>query len=130
MDKGKRVTKRSNRAFTLVEMMIVIVLVGLLAAATAVAVFHTFATGQDKTTRIAANGLRNAAATWRTEHPNECPTGAILREAKMVDRGGTITDAWGTPFAIVCEPDDITIVSFGPDRQENTPDDMRIPPPV
>ena len=112
------------------EIMVVIVLIGLLAGATAIAVFSHLAKGRDKATRIAAHNLRNAATSWRMDHPDECPTGAGLREAHLVDRAASIDDAWGSPLGIVCEANDITIVSFGPDRRESTEDDLRIPPPT
>jgi general secretion pathway protein G len=122
--------RRARRGFTLVEMMVVITLIGLLAGATAVAVFHHFSEGQKKTTRIAARNLRGAASLWRGDHPAECPTPAALRDAKAIDRGASVEDAWGSPFVIQCEAEDVTVVSLGPDRTIDTPDDLREPPPV
>jgi prepilin-type N-terminal cleavage/methylation domain-containing protein len=115
------------RAFTLMEVMVVIVLLGLLAGATATAVFGHLNKGRERVSRIGARLLRDAAGAWRSEHP-DCPTPTQLREERYVDRGASLEDAWGTPYAIVCEAEDVTVVSAGPDKQPNTPDDLREPP--
>ena len=53
--------------------------------------------------------------------------------AALVDRQGDrhsflkITDAWDDPYRIVCEDDETTVVSAGPDKKEGTADDIRVP---
>jgi general secretion pathway protein G len=116
------------RGFTLMEVMVVIVLLGLLASATAVAVYKHLEAGRQRVSRIGARLMRDAAGAWRSDHPGDCPTATQLRDARYVDRGASVEDAWGTPYAILCEAEDVTVVSAGPDRQANTPDDLREPP--
>ena len=109
------------------EIMVVIVLIGLLAGATAVAVFEHLKKGRERVTRIGARTMRSAANAWRAEHPGECPTPVQLRDARFIERGASLEDAWGTPYTIDCAADDVTVVSAGPDKQPSTPDDLRDP---
>jgi general secretion pathway protein G len=126
-----RLRRARRRAFTLMEIMVVIVIIGLISGATAVAVFHHAADAKIKTSRIAARTIRSAAAMYRMEHDaDECPTTKVLRDAELLDRAQNINDAWGTPYSIVCEASAVIVVSAGPDRQPQTPDDLREPPPT
>ena len=79
---------------------------------------------------IDARAMRPIAAVWRGEHPDgECPTPQRLKDDKLVDVSSKLSDAWGGPFVIVCEADETSVLSFGPDRKENTEDDLREPDP-
>jgi type II secretory pathway pseudopilin PulG len=109
------------------EVMVVIVLLGLIASATAVAVYGHLEKGRQRVSRIGARLMRDAAGAYRSDHPGDCPTAPQLREARYLDRGASTEDAWGTTYAIVCETEDVTVVSAGPDKQANTPDDVREP---
>ena len=110
--------------------MIVVTIMGLLAAAVAVGVTHQFRIAQIRTTTIDAKAIRGLAAVWRTDHrSDECPTARQLRDDKLLDPSSKITDAWGSPFQIVCEADETSVLSLGPDRTANTADDLREPDP-
>ena len=74
--------------------------------------------------------LDAAAEVWRAEHAKGCPTPQFLEEQHEINATRKITDAWETPFKIVCDDDSVTVVSFGPDRKEGTADDIRIPEPA
>jgi general secretion pathway protein G len=125
-----RTPRAAARGFSLVEIMVVVIIIGLISSATAVAVYHHLQKARMETSRIGARTIRNAATLYRAEHAEECPTAAGLRDHDLLDRGQAIDDAWGTRFAVVCEGDAITVVSAGPDRRERTEDDLREPPPT
>jgi len=130
--KNRALHTRRNRGVTLVEVMIVVVILGLISAGAAVAIFPQLKKGQIKTTQTSALEIRRAAVQWLGDHPGECPTPERLIRDKVLDSASKITDAWDTPFKIVCSEDEeeegeIYVISFGPDRKENTKDDIRVP---
>jgi general secretion pathway protein G len=129
----KRINLRARRArgVTLIEVMIVVVILGLIAGGVAVAVFPQFLKAQIRTTRIDARAMRTQASAWRSEHTDDpsCPTPQVLRDAQLLDSGSKLTDAWGTPFQIVCKETQTIVISLGPDKKESA-DDLVEPEPV
>jgi general secretion pathway protein G len=116
------------RGATLLEVMIVVVILGLIAGGVAVAVVPRLAEAQEKTTRTSATELRRAAETWRgMKGGDQCPTAQLLQQEKAIDSASKISDAWDSPFKIICEDDETTVVSFGKDKKEGTADDIRVP---
>jgi type II secretory pathway pseudopilin PulG len=111
--------------------VVVISIIGLLTAAIAVGVFHWFAVGREKTAAIACASLRNAAQAHFVAHPedSDCPTPATLKEARELDAAASLTDPWGTPYRIECQPEEVIAESAGPDRAFGGEDDIRAPAP-
>ena len=67
---------------------------------------------------------------YSVEHAGEpCPTVEKLLAARELSAGTNIHDPWGTPYKIVCRGEEVIIVSFGPDTEGNTADDLRFPVP-
>ncbi len=123
----RRQHARLQRGVTLVEVMIVVVILGLISAGAAVAIFPRLREAQQKTTRTSAQELRRAAETWRGTHASDiCPTPQTLVQDKLLDSSSTVNDAWGTPFRIVCEEEETVVFSLGPDKKESA-DDIRVP---
>jgi general secretion pathway protein G len=120
-----------QRGLTLVELVVVIALIGLLAAAIAVGVMKTFNEGRIKTATIACNELRTAVQAHFINHPEEsdCPTAAKMQEAHELDAAMSLRDPWGTPYTLECQSDEIVAISAGPDRAFHTEDDIRVPGP-
>jgi hypothetical protein len=89
------------------------------------AVIHTAA--------IRAREVRQAAEVWRSEHIGECPTVATLSaDARDPSRERVLgpvnpADQWGTPFKIICDEDETTVVSAGRDQIWQTVDDIQVP---
>jgi general secretion pathway protein G len=128
MRSNKKWTKALQRGVTLIEVMIVVVILGLIAGGVAVAVLPKLGQAQKDTTRTSATELRRAAETWRANHAGEgCPTAKKLQEDKAIDTASKITDAWDMEFKIVCDDDETTVISYGPDKKEGTADDIRVP---
>ena len=120
-----RVARRTRaRGVTLIEVMIVIVIMGLIAGGVAVAVFPMLVKSKIDTTHINAKVLRQAAGTWRSvTSSNECPTPQRLQDERTLDSGSKLTDAWETPFKIVCRDDnEIVVMSLGPDKRVSDDD--------
>jgi general secretion pathway protein G len=114
---------RRDRGVTLIEVMIVVVILGMIASAVALAVFPQHLKAQIRMTRIAASTMRTAAAAWRMENgAGACPTPERLRDDQFIDRGSKLTDAWDTPFKIACRETETVVISLGPDRKESEDD--------
>jgi general secretion pathway protein G len=117
-----------SRGVTLIEVMIVVVIIGLISGGVAVAVLPRLKEASIKTTQASARELRRAAEQWRGMHASDqCPTTQILRADKAIDTASKLTDAWDNPFKIICDDDETTVISAGPDKKEGTADDIRIP---
>ena len=118
------------RGVTLIEVMIVITIMGLLAASVAIAVTRQLRKAQIETTLMNAKYIRPIAALWRSDHPSEeCPTPEQLRVDGLLDVSSKLTDAWGSRYVITCEANETSVLSYGPDRRPNTEDDLREPDP-
>jgi general secretion pathway protein G len=116
------------RGVTLIEVMIVVVILGLIAGGVAVAVLPKLKKAQIDTTTTSARTLRQAAEQWRAEHASDqCPTPQMLMQEKAIDSASKITDAWDSPFKIICEDNETIVTSAGPDKKEGTADDIRVP---
>ncbi|MGO8993609.1 MAG: prepilin-type N-terminal cleavage/methylation domain-containing protein [Polyangiaceae bacterium] len=124
------VLRSRARGVTLIEVMIVVVILGMIASAVALAVFPQHLKAQIRMTRIAAKTLRSAASVWRMENGSElCPTPERLREDQYIDTGSKLTDAWDTPYRIECRDRETVVKSLGPDRKESE-DDLVEPEPI
>ena len=124
----QRIRRAAARGVTLIEVMIVVVILGLIAGGVAVAVIPKFNEAAVKTTKMSATELRRAAESWRaTKGGDQCPTPQVLMQEKAIDSASKLTDAWDTPFKIVCEEDETIVMSPGKDKKEGTADDIRVP---
>lgn len=124
----RRAKKSASRGVTLIEILIVLAIVGLIAGGIAVVAVPQFNKAKIDSTKTSAIALYQAAELWRTDHSTECPTAELLKQEKKVSATSKITDAWDRPYKIVCgDEDTMTVISFGPDGKENTPDDIKVP---
>lgn len=130
-DSNRRARRPVARGVTLVEVLIVVSIMTLIATAATVAILPQWERGRISMATTNATALRQQAETWRVRFDaRECPTFARLVADKVTDAATRPDDPWGTPFAITCEDDAITVTSAGPDRRQGTVDDISIPPPT
>jgi len=122
--------RAAERGLTLVELVIVITIIGVLTAAISVGVMKAKKTADIGTAKTACNSVKSATLLWKNTHPEaDCPTIEQLKKEKFLDTGFTVKDAWGNPFKVACDTDEITCSTAGPDRTEGTEDDIIVPPP-
>ena len=76
--------------------------------------------------RSDAGQIASAAATFRTEHSDGCPTLSLLEEDGFLSRDTRADDAWGNRFHLSCEGDQITVRSAGPNAVPNDADDIHV----
>jgi general secretion pathway protein G len=118
------------RGLTLVELVIVITIIGVLTAAISVGVMRAKKTADIGTAKTACNSIKSATVLWKNAHPDQdCPTVEALKKERFLDNGFLPKDAWGNPYKIACDTDDIVCSTAGPDRKEGTEDDIIVPPP-
>ena len=78
--------------------------------------------------KTACASVRNAAIIWKSLRPDDqCPTAEQLRKDAVLDMGFNPKDGWGNPYRIVCDVDEITCTTAGPDRKNGTEDDIEVP---
>ena len=121
----KRVRRRYDRGFTLLETMIVLALFGLIAGAIGTSVYKRYREGQKRTTAIKVRNLVGEVQQAMIDDPS-CPT-----LEKLVAQGSlreVPRDAWGTPITMVCPSKDgrdpVDVSSAGPDQKAGTEDDI------
>jgi len=124
----KNLRRALRRGVTLIEILIVLAIVGLIAGGVAVVAVPKYQESQKNQAKIDARTIHPIAEKYRVDHPGQnCPTVEQLRAEKELSAASKITDPWDTPYKIVCSDDDLYVSSFGPDKKENTNDDIRIP---
>lgn len=123
----RRLRRFASRGVTLIEILIVLAIVGLIAGGVAVVAVPKYQESQKNQAKIDARTIHPVAEKYKVDHPGVCPTVEQLRAEKELSSASKVTDPWDSPYKIVCGDDDIVVLSFGPDKKENTNDDIRIP---
>jgi general secretion pathway protein G len=123
-----RTRRAIERAFSLVEVLIVIAIIALLATGVSVAAFEAWIRAQIKATTDGATQIRGAVTRWWMDNDaTACPNFDQLLGERLLDKQSKNHDAWGTPWRIVCADHDVEVISSGPDKQAGTDDDIRVP---
>ena len=124
-----RLNLATQRGLTLFEVLIAVVIVAMLSAAVAVGIGHHRDTSNQRLTETNGRTLMQMAEGYRvTENSESCPTVDEMQEQRIISRGSKTTDAWGKPFRIRCEGDEVVVISAGKDKLFGTEDDIKVPP--
>jgi|SRR5688572_26988459 general secretion pathway protein G len=123
----KRAARAVERGVTLVEVLIVVAIMSMMAAAVVVAVIPKFKDAQIKSADQNAREIRNAVTRYRARGTDTCPTVTQLVSEKEIDSASNTNDPWGSAFKIECGEDEIWVTSNGPDKKDGTADDISIP---
>lgn len=126
------ISGRSRRqGFTLLEVMLVLLIIGALAAAVAINFTGAGERAKARTTRIGLNTIKLALLDYSSDkggYPTTAETLNVLTPAFVEAKA--IKDAWQRPFLYYSPTDNpdhpYELFSMGQDGQPNTPDDISV----
>jgi len=128
--------RRENaKGFTLVELMVVIVLIGLLAGTVTVAVWPILFKGKASAAKTQLKTFSEALELYRLNHNRypETLDGLVQSDTEHNQPNGYLKatseiplDPWDQEYGYGGTTDSYEIWSNGPDMSENTEDDIRI----
>ena len=127
----ENIENRTHRGFTLIEIMVVVVIIGLLATLVGPRVWNMFGFGQISIAETKCKEYYDNAKTWRMikkEYPNDL----VDMEAPLRPGEDNFIrvedDPWGNPYTLEIEGRKIRVWCRGPDGSEGTEDDLVYPP--
>src|SRR5262249_55231555 len=101
-----------RRGVTLLEVLVVVAIMSLVAAAVGVSAYRHWRHGQVDTARTAARTIRGGVkAWWVTTGRSDCPTVADLIRDHVLDEDSPQQDPWGKPWRIDCSDDEVSVGS-------------------
>lgn len=128
----------NNRAFTFIEIMMVVLIIGMLAAIVMPYTMGKADKARIKSTKVGLQAIETALAGYEmnvgevpsteqgvkalVERPSDVPEDKWERQLKSFP-----LDAWGRPFVYRCPGEngaDYDLFSMGKDGKEGTPDDI------
>ena len=120
-----------ERGFTLVDVMVVIVILGILATLVAVNVRDTADTARLGAAEINVRELKKAVDVYYVTNARLPETWGQLLERdatgkQYLDAAAVPVDPWGNEYRLQRgeRANEALVVCFGPDRQEGTEDDI------
>ena len=137
----QKILELNNKGMTLIEIMVVITILGLIAAMVTVNVMGRLEKAKLDTAMTQIKSLEQALEQYRLDNGSypsteqglaglvEAPSGAKRFQPGGYLKGGKVPDdSWNEPFSYLSpgtQGHPFEIVSKGPDREEGTDDDVK-----
>ena len=113
---NKKQQRRRSRGMTLIEIMVVITILGLIAAAVGVAVIPKLEEAKRDTARLDIGSIQNALKLYYTKqgkYPDTATGLKALVDTQNLDK--MPTDPWGNEYVYMNEGGKPVIISYGAD---------------
>lgn len=124
---ASKLYKHNKKAFTLMELMVVIIILGLLASFVLPSLTSKSDEAKVKITCIEMKNIAQAVKMYKIDNANYPSTSEglnILIEKKYFEDGKLPKDSWGNSFIYTQGGDGFELISFGGDKQEGGSDDI------
>jgi general secretion pathway protein G len=128
-EKEQAQQRNSRSGFTLVEILVVVAIIGMLAAVAVNNVIANLHKARIAATRASINAIYQASKIYSMDHNGKFPNGLEDLTKAEGDKepyleGDKITDAWGTEFQFQKSGKKIKIISAAADLEFGTEDDI------
>jgi len=125
MQKTKKQQRRRNRGMTLIEIMVVITILGLIAAAVGVAVIPQLNQARIDRAKLDIRNIQNAMKLYYTKKGSYPDTATGLRGLVEMQALESIPrDPWNNEYTYLKEGNNPVITSYGPDGTSGGGDDI------
>lgn len=127
--KEEQVKKNRRSGFTLVELLLVVCILGILAAVVIPNVIGHDEEARRQATRTSITAIEQAVQIFAMRHNGKLPDSldeltAGTDDAPGLLKEGALNDSWGTPFQYTKTGKKFKIVSGGPDGEVGGEDDI------
>ncbi|MBP7636917.1 MAG: type II secretion system protein GspG [Kiritimatiellae bacterium] len=127
--KEEQVKKNRRSGFTLVELLLVVCILGILAAVVIPNVIGHDEEARRQATRTSITAIEQAVQIFAMRHNGKLPDSldeltAGTDDAPGLLKEGALNDSWGTPFQYTKTGKKFKIVSGGPDGEIGGEDDI------
>lgn len=120
---------RRVKSFTLIEIMVVVLIIGLLVGLVGVNVIRYFDRAKGKTARAQLTMIEQALELYRLEngrYPTTEEGLAVLVKSEYLKAKQVPKDPWGSDYYYLSDGNTYTLKSSGPDRTIGTQDDVSL----
>ena len=107
-----RNTPTRDEGFSLIELLIVVAIIGIIAAIAVPQLMNAMDRGRQRRSMADMRNIATANGTMRVDTGAYCPTLAALQAANYMQVAPT-NDGWGTTFGYTTGADTYTITSLG-----------------
>ena len=119
--------KRLKKAFTLMELMVVIIILGLLASFVLPSLTNKSQEAKKKLVCVQMKSVTQALKMYKIDNSSYPTTQdglKVLVEKKYFEDNKLPKDSWGNNFIYTLDDGKVELVSFGPDKKEGGDDDI------